>query len=108
MSGRNGMGPAGQGPMTGRGMGRCGGRGGGWRHRHWLHATGLPGWQRAQLRGSGTGGSFTAAASKEQDLAAMKREATNLESALGDLRARIEQIEKPVAAATTAAQKGQR
>jgi Spy/CpxP family protein refolding chaperone len=70
MPGRNGMGPMGQGPMMKGGRDWCGGaasqmeipqrgpgfairrghgRGGGWRHRHWFHATSLTGWQRAQL-----------------------------------------------------------
>ena len=66
------MGPVGQGPMTGRALGRCAGGnalrfsnppfapgrargrliagpgsgGGGWRHRYWFHATGVPGWLR--------------------------------------------------------------
>lgn len=66
----NGTGPMGQGPMTGRGAGYCAGydgpgyanpvpgrgvgfgrgwfgRGRGW--RNWYRATGLPGWQRAQM-----------------------------------------------------------
>jgi hypothetical protein len=58
-------GPAGMGPMTGRGAGYCAGygvpgyanpmggrgagRGGGWGYRNWFHATGLPGWQRARM-----------------------------------------------------------
>jgi hypothetical protein len=67
MPGGNRMGPMGQGPMTGRrrgwcgganvlandtgngchfGMGRGGGRGRGWRHRNWFHTTGLTGLQR--------------------------------------------------------------
>lgn len=70
-------GPGGMGPMTGRGMGYCGGYdapgwasrgpgqrlygrggrsggpgfgrgGGGWGYRHWYHATGLPRWARGQ------------------------------------------------------------
>lgn len=61
----DGTGPLGQGPMTGRGAGYCGGydrpgfmnpygrgyfgwgRGRGW--RNWYRATGLPGWRRAGL-----------------------------------------------------------
>jgi len=65
----NRMGPGGQGPMTGRGAGYCAGYGapgfaspgpgggfgggrswggrGGWRHRNWFGASGLPGWMRA-------------------------------------------------------------
>ena len=64
----NGRGPAGIGPMTGRGAGFCAGypvpgyantipgrgfggvgfgRGGGRGHRNWFYATGLTGWQRS-------------------------------------------------------------
>jgi len=68
MPGRDGTGPLGAGPMTGRAMGNCAvaagpgyanvapgrgfpgrgfGRGGGGRGwRHWYRATGLPGWIR--------------------------------------------------------------
>jgi hypothetical protein len=68
----DGTGPAGMGPMTGRGAGYCagyptpgymnpgfgrgvwgggywGGRGGGRGYRNWYRATGLPGWQRASM-----------------------------------------------------------
>jgi len=67
----DGTGPAGMGPMTGRGAGYCagypvpgymnsvggrgfgaygrGGGGGGWGRRNWFYATGLPGWQRAGM-----------------------------------------------------------
>jgi hypothetical protein len=72
MPGGDRTGPAGFGPMTGRGAGFCagypvpgfmnpawgrggggwgwgrgGGGAGGWRHRHGYYATGLPGWQRS-------------------------------------------------------------
>lgn len=77
MPGRNGTGPWGQGPRTGRGrgfcggtavdgggppqaqgfgMGRGGGRGQGWRHRHIFYATGLPGRQRNGTAGPQGGG----------------------------------------------------
>ena len=69
MPGGNGTGPAGMGPMTGRGAGYCagyaspgyanpvGGRGyggwgrggGGWGRRNRFYATGLTGWQRAGM-----------------------------------------------------------
>ena len=126
------MGPTGQGPMTGRRMGWCGGaneaidmppngpgfalgrgggRGGGWRHRHWYNATGLPGWQRARMGMPGFGawspGSFPPAFSKEQELAALKQQASNLGQALGDLKARIELLEKPEAEATSSPEKEQ-
>ncbi len=65
MPGGDRTGPAGMGPMTGRGAGLCAGnpapgymsagfgwgfgrgRGGGWGRRNWFYATGMPGWQRA-------------------------------------------------------------
>ena len=70
MPGGDRTGPAGLGPMTGRGAGFCAGypapgymnpvggrgyggggrgRGGGWGRRNWFYATGLPGWQRAGM-----------------------------------------------------------
>ena len=72
MPGRDRTGPMGQGPLTGRGAGYCGGRradgftlggrgramgqgrgrGRGWRHQFW--ATGLPGWARLGLSSSTT------------------------------------------------------
>jgi hypothetical protein len=57
MPGRDGTGPIGQGAMTGGRRGWCAsggrgvGRGGrGWRHQ--FYATGLTGWQRAQMSGA--------------------------------------------------------
>jgi len=65
MPNRDGTGPMGQGQGTGGGWGACtsgttegpgmggsrgrGGRGGGRGHRNQFHATGLTGWQRAEL-----------------------------------------------------------
>jgi len=94
-------GPAGAGPMTGRGLGLCGGYaapeftqggaalrygwgGGGRGWRHWYHATGLPGWARF-------GG---AAASPEQEKEALKGQAKRLEDELAEIRRRIEEAEK--------------
>jgi len=124
------MGPMGQGPMTGRAAGYCagyavpgfmnpvsargfwGGRGwggggggrGGWRHRHWYYATGLPGWQRSWTGWSGPGawvpGSFPPPLSEEQELLALQQQATNLEQVLGELKTRIQELERPEAAAT--------
>jgi hypothetical protein len=98
-------GPAGAGPMTGRGLGLCGGydapgftqagatprfaRGGrswgsgrGW--RHWYHATGLPGWVRFG----------TTPPSQEQEKETLKGQARWLENALAAIRRRIEETEK--------------
>lgn len=114
MPGRNGMGPMGQGAMTGGRRGRCGGanpegelpaggpgfgmgrgfgRGGGWQHRRWFHATGLPGWQRAQT--GETGPEAPPAGAREQELAALKRQAAGLERALGALNSRIRKLDEP-------------
>ena len=116
------MGPMGQGPMTGRAAGHCagypmpgftnpvgvrefgGGRGwgrgrAGWRHRHWYQATGVPGWQRAWTGWPGYPspfpGSFGPTISRQQELEVLKQQATYFEQALGDLRARIQEIEAP-------------
>lgn len=75
MPGRDGTGPMGMGPMTGRGAGYCGGRGaaqgagrglglgfgrgrgagrGGRGRRNMFYATGLTGWQRAAMAAEAT------------------------------------------------------
>ena len=121
MPGGNRMGPMGQGPMTGRASGycagydapgflnapfaraggggrpwgACGGGGGGWRHRHWYYATGLPGWSRGGMGWPGWGRSFLPAPSKEAELAGLKQQATGFEQALNELKARIQELEKP-------------
>jgi len=97
------MGPMGQGPMSGRGMGWCGGanaegnarqggrgfgmgrdrgrgfqgRAGGGRHgwRHCFNATGMPGWMRA-------------------------KQVERFEEALGEMTGRIQALEALAAAAT--------
>ena len=138
-------GPAGAGPMTGRGAGLCagypaagalnpgtsgGGRGRGWgcrgdggrepsggwaggrgwggggrggrgdggrRHRHWVHANGLTGWQRAALAGEGDvlppRASSGPPMTPEQELEVLKRQARSLEQTLEELRGRIGRIE---------------
>jgi hypothetical protein len=80
-------GPSGLGPMTGRGAGFCaGGRGGrGWRNR--FRATGLTGRQ--------SGARAAAALGREQEVAALKAQAERFESALGEIRKRIEDLETP-------------
>ena len=114
MPGRNGKGPTGQGPMTGRGMGWCGGanatadvpprgpgfgmgwgggRGGGWRHRNWFQATGLTGWQRAWM-GLDFGAAYEPDFSREQKLAELKQQASALEQALSEMKARIQELVK--------------
>lgn len=80
----------------GFGMGRRGyGRGGGWRHRHWFHETGLTGRQRAQMGGPDMGAAFPPAVSQEQELTALKQQVQSLEQVLGNLQSRIQEIDKP-------------
>lgn len=56
---RDGTGPRGQGPLTGRGLGYCSGDharpsfGGGRGYRNWYRAAGLTGWQRANASSQG-------------------------------------------------------
>ncbi len=110
----DGTGPWGIGPMTGRAAGFCagfgvpgwanplpgrtwgmgwgglGGRGGGrgWRNRY--YATGLPGWLRAGLP---SGAAYAALPAPEQELAALKRQAEFLETALTNIRKRVQELE---------------
>ena len=86
-------------PVPGRGVwGRSGGGGRGW--RHWLHATGLPGWARAGMGFPGWGASpspFMAPVvpgmSAEAEVDALKAQAGHLEQTLQYLRQRIEKLE---------------
>jgi hypothetical protein len=116
----NGMGPAGFGPMTGRGAGFCAGygvpgylnpaggrgawgaglgfgrgRGRGFRHMYW--ATGLLGWQRAAM---GFPAAFPYAApapfaqpSTEQELAALRDQLKAMEQGIGQIQERIHELE---------------
>jgi len=125
MPGGDGTGPAGMGPMTGRaagfcagypvpgymnpvggrgyfGMGRGGGRGGGWGRRNMFYATGLPGWQRfgmgypayggAVPYGSPYGGPSGPAPTKEQELDMLKGQAEYFEDALDGIKKRITEL----------------
>lgn len=123
MPGGDRTGPAVMGPMTGRGAGFCagypapgflnpmwergggrgwgrgggGGGGGGWRHRHWYHATGMPGWQRAWMGGPAYAPAgpapFGPVMTKEQELEALKNQAKYFEQALEKLRGQIREVE---------------
>ena len=126
MPGGDGMGPAGMGPMTGRaagfcagypvpgfmnpvggrgfwGWGRGGGRGRGRGWRNWFHATGLPGWQRAQMGWPPYGAApphagpyeapYGPAVTKEQELDALKGQAEYFEDALEGIKKRIQDLE---------------
>ena len=121
MPGGDRTGPAGAGPMTGRGagycagyavpgymnpaggrsyfgMGRGGGRGGGWGRRNMYYATGLTGRQRFgggyPAYGGGPYGAPSAPPiSKEQELNMLKDQAEYLKSSLNELDKRIEELE---------------
>ena len=114
MPGRDRTGPAGMGPMTGRGWGDCadygapnaafrrgygpgygrggwGGRGGGRRGwRHGFYATGLPGWARY---GYGPFWEGAPLPTQEQELDMLKREAEWLENQLNAISQRIKELE---------------
>ena len=132
MPGGDGTGPGGMGPMTGRaagycagypvpgytnsvggrgyfGMGRGGGRGGGWGRRNMFYATGLPGWQRFGAGypayggaapygnvgpyGAPYGGAYGPATTKEQELGTLKGQAEYFEDALDGIKKRITELE---------------
>lgn len=114
----DGTGPAGAGPMTGRGMGYCagyptpgfanpgpgrglwwcGGRARGW--RWWYRLTGLPGYLRA-IRGypafgwwrSSTPPSGLGISSKDE-AEFLKKQAEVLKEELDEIQARLEELEK--------------
>ncbi len=124
----NGMGPMGMGPMTGRGAGYCrgydapgwanpvpgrgfglgagrrgtaggrGGRGGGWRHRNWYYATGVPGWARfgdAPAWGAPPAwsyGPYTVAPSREEETEFLRQQAEWLKQQLDAIGQRIEEL----------------
>jgi len=114
----DGTGPAGLGPMTGRGAGYCAGYnvpgylnptvpgwgwGGGWGrgrgYRHWYYATGLPGWARfgvAPYYGYTPVSPYYGAptVSKEQQLNALKTQADMLKRNLEEINKAMEDMEK--------------
>ncbi|MDO9542536.1 MAG: DUF5320 domain-containing protein [Kiritimatiellia bacterium] len=108
MPGGDGTGPLGMGPMTGRAAGFCagygmpgymnpiGGRGfwgrgrgggGGWRNR--FYATGVPGGAGI---GMPYGAPYASAPTKEQELDMLKGQAEQFETALGDIRKRLQEL----------------
>lgn len=121
MPGGDGTGPLGMGPMTGRAAGFCAGygmpgymnpisgrgrgfwgRGGGrgpstglragWRNR--FYATGIPGWAAGSMPyGAPYATPYAAAPTKEQELGMLKDQAEQFETALGEIRKRLQEIE---------------
>lgn len=96
MPGRDGTGPMGAGPRTGRGLGPCGGvnrgaagmgRGWGGGRRGWRHvfnATGLPRWARRGF----------APLTPEEKQEALKDEAARLQTQLDEVNQRLQSIQK--------------
>ena len=119
MPGGDKTGPMGNGPMTGRGAGYCAGNdspgsmnpgagwgfygGGGGRprwgrggfgHRHWFHATGLPRWMRFGHYFPQAGAPFAGPDTPEKELEVLQKEAGFLEKSLDHLRKRMEGLKK--------------
>ena len=111
-------GPGGQGMCTGRGMGFCNGynvagyanrggafpvgrrsymnAGGGWGHRNWYHATGLPGWMREgrYYTRPQWGVPVAATVSKSSyEMELLREEAAYFEKALEGIREHISKLE---------------
>jgi len=102
----DGTGPLGLGPGTGWGRGPCSGysggyrrpgrffgRGTGYRNRYW--AGGVTGWPRSPWHGwyppvETVGPPFT----EEEEATFLRREAEDLERALGEVRERLQKMEK--------------
>jgi len=105
MPGYDGTGPAGQGSMTGGGRGFCAGvltgirpaspgffgRGGGRGRRNWFFATGLTGWQRAEMGFPLQGNSFSSGKEEKETL---KEQAKYFEEQLKSINERIALLEK--------------
>jgi hypothetical protein len=99
---KDGTGPAGMGPMTGRGMGPCAGsgigrigtgfgrfgffgRGRGW--RNWFRATGLPFWARSSFFNEAT-------PSSEDEMETLKSDAEYLKTSLKNIEDRMNELSK--------------
>lgn len=105
----DGTGPMGMGSMARGGAGFCAGRGvagfassgpglgrghgGGRGRRNMFRATGLTGWQRAAMNDSAAAGSDAAMPTKQQEVKALKQQATVLAEMLNNIRQRIDKIE---------------
>jgi hypothetical protein len=105
MPGFDRRGPAGMGPMTGWGRGRCtsygrragrgglgpsfgwGGRGRGWRQRR--RATGPPGWGRDRFRGF----DYEPPYAREDEMAVLREEAAWLKDELNAIEQRLSEFE---------------
>jgi len=110
----DGTGPRGNGPMTGRGAGFCAGypvpgymnpgagrggfgfgRGGGRGWRHWYHATGMPGWMRANQGMPAFGGRMNQNVQPnvpESEATILKNQAEFLKQQLDEIQNRINDL----------------
>ncbi|MFA5189676.1 MAG: DUF5320 domain-containing protein [Verrucomicrobiia bacterium] len=97
----DGTGPFGNGPMTGRGAGLCGGAGqpgyasGGWGRGHgwrrWFRTTGLFGWQRVAM-GMPAFGQPAQAPTTGNELEQLRKQVGFLQQTLNAVQQRISQI----------------
>jgi len=115
MPGLDRTGPLGMGPMTGRGLGICGGwagpapywggrgrRGGGFRNRRWFYGRGMgwaagpgygyPGWWGPWIQGGAFGTPPAAGLADDETLDILKTQAQHLENTLKEVRDRIERL----------------
>ena len=113
MPGRDGTGPMGLGPMTGRGAGYCGGRNaaqgagrglglgfrggrgagrGGYGRRNMFNATGLTGWQRAAMAAEATPAA-TASPTVNVEKQTLETEIGAMQSQLDAMKKRLAEIE---------------
>jgi hypothetical protein len=85
-------------PIPGRGLGLGWGRGGGWRHRNWYYATGVPGWGRFSYAPGWEAplavpwGPYAAAPSREQEAEFLKQQADSLKQQLDAIDTRIKEL----------------
>lgn len=75
---RDGTGPIGEGPMTGRAMGPCAGYRRGRRNRY--YATGIPGWAVEEL--------------DYDEKEVLQKQLDNLKNQLADIEKRMEQVDE--------------
>ena len=96
------MNPGPRGGYGAYGGGFRGGRGRRGGYRNWYRATGMPGWQRAQMGMPAWGGPGAAppggygAPSADQELQMLQDQAEQMEQALSDIRERIQELEQEV------------
>ena len=105
----DGTGPAGAGPMSGKGAGYCAGydepgytTGGGWRRgcgrgrgrgrRNMFYATGLPGWMRFGRAAAARGRAVPATTDPEMEKRALRNQAEALQAELDLINKRLDEL----------------